>query len=496
MAVAEDLDKGITDRLKSLPVARLALLGGRALGELAIIAWGIVVTAGLGFLVGFRLHGSAQEALLAIVVGLVCGFAFLWLFICLGLASGNAQAAQGIGFMIYPFMFISSAYIPVYTLPNWMQPLRREPARQRHGQRGAVTRARRSRPRRPRPQDRLLGNRGDDMVSSDRRHPRATRRRALPALVLTDPRGFGHEQGRPHDCATAARAAASGGPARGADCCTVHALLPEGAEMLLLEGKTAIVYGGGGAIGGAAAQVFAREGARVHLAGRTPATLDAVAKEIRAAGGTVEVAGLDALDESVVREHADAVAAASGGIDVALNAIGITHVQGVPFTELSLDDFLHPITAHSRGTFITAQAVARHMVGRGSGVILTMSTSGSRLTVPGTLGYSTTCAAIEAMTRLLAAELGPSGVRVVCLQPEMIPEAGMQGSHSRVTFQPWADRLGVTMDEFLAAPADRTLLKRWPTLADVAEAAAFVASDRAAATTGTVVNITAGSVVG
>lgn len=134
MAVAEDLDKGITDRLKSLPVARLALLGGRALGELAIIAWGIVVTAGLGFLVGFRLHGSAQEALLAIVVGLVCGFAFLWLFICLGLASGNAQAAQGIGFMIYPFMFISSAYIPVYTLPNWMQPLRREPARQRHGQ--------------------------------------------------------------------------------------------------------------------------------------------------------------------------------------------------------------------------------------------------------------------------------------------------------------------------------------------------------------------------
>lgn len=191
MAVAEDLDKGITDRLKSLPVARLALLGGRALGELAIIAWGIVVTAGLGFLVGFRLHGSAQEALLAIVVGLVCGFAFLWLFICLGLASDNAQAAQGIGFMIYPFMFISSADIPVYTLPNWMQPLRREPARQRHGQRGAVTRARRSRPRRPRPQDRLLGNRGDDMVSSDRRHPRATRRRALPALVLTDPRGFG-----------------------------------------------------------------------------------------------------------------------------------------------------------------------------------------------------------------------------------------------------------------------------------------------------------------
>ncbi len=264
--------------------------------------------------------------------------------------------------------------------------------------------------------------------------------------------------------------------------------------MLMLEGKTAIVYGGGGAIGGAAARVFGREGARVHLVGRTTATLEAVADEIRTAGGTAEVARLDALDEAAVREHAAAVAA-DGGIDVALNAIGIVHVQGVPFTELSLNDFLHPITAHTRGTFITAQAVARHMVDQGSGVILSMSTSGSRLTVPGTLGYSTTCAAIEAMTRLLAAELGPSGVRVVCLQPDMIPEAGRQGSHSRVTFQPWADRLGVTMDEFLAAPADRTLLKRWPTLADVAEAAAFVASDRAAATTGTVINITAGSVV-
>lgn len=85
-------------------------------------------------------------------------------------------------------------------------------------------------------------------------------------------------------------------------------------------------------------------------------------------------------------------------------------------------------------------------------------------------------------------------MRVVCLMPEMIPEAGRAGSHSRVTFKPWADKLGITIDEFLDASPDRTLLKRWPTFADVAEAAAFVASDRAAATTGTVVNLTAGSV--
>ena len=267
---------------------------------------------------------------------------------------------------------------------------------------------------------------------------------------------------------------------------------------MMLENKTAIVYGGAGAIGGAAARAFAREGARVHLAGRTPAKLEAVAREIHADGGAAEIAHLDALDEAAVREHTDAVAAQSGGIDIALNAIGIPHVQGTPFAELSLDDYLHPVTAYCRTNFVTAQAVARHMVSQGSGVILTVSTAGSRLAVPGAtgyLGYGTACAAIEATTRILAAELGASGIRVVCLMPDMIPEAGKMGSHSRAVFQPVAERLGLTLDEFFAAPADRSLLHRWPTVADVAEAAAFVASDRAAATTGTVINLTAGSIV-
>jgi 3-oxoacyl-[acyl-carrier protein] reductase len=266
---------------------------------------------------------------------------------------------------------------------------------------------------------------------------------------------------------------------------------------VLLENKTAVVYGGGGAIGGAAARAFAREGAQVHLAGRTPAKLEAVARDIRGGGGTAEAVQLDALDERAVREHADAVASRAGGIDVALNAVGIPHVQGTPFVELALDDYLHPITAYCRTNFVTAQAVARHMVANGSGVILTISTSGSRLAIPGAfyVGYGAACAAIEATTRILAAELGSGGVRVLCLMPDMIPEAGMRGSHSRGVFQPVAENLGLTIDEFLAAPADRSLLHRWPTLADIAEAAAFVASDRAAATTGTVVNLTAGSIV-
>ena len=148
---------------------------------------------------------------------------------------------------------------------------------------------------------------------------------------------------------------------------------------MFLKGKTAIIYGGGGAIGGAAAKVFAREGARLFLAGRTRPKLDAVANDIAAAGGTAEVAEIDALDPVAVERHADMVAAKAGGIDIAFNAVGIMHVQGTPFAKLSLDDFSAPIAACTRTLFVTAKAVSRHMAKSGSGVILMMSTPGSRL---------------------------------------------------------------------------------------------------------------------
>ena len=121
--MAEDRDQGFFDRLRSLPAPRIALLAGRALGDIVIVAWGTAVTAAMGFLVGFRLHGSAGEALLAFALCVICGFAFLWLFICMGLVSANAQAAQGTSMVIYPLIFVSSAYVPVDTLPGWMQPI-------------------------------------------------------------------------------------------------------------------------------------------------------------------------------------------------------------------------------------------------------------------------------------------------------------------------------------------------------------------------------------
>jgi 3-oxoacyl-[acyl-carrier protein] reductase len=262
----------------------------------------------------------------------------------------------------------------------------------------------------------------------------------------------------------------------------------------MLANKTAIIYGGGGAIGGAVARTFAREGAKVFLAGRTLGKLVKVATDISASGGEVEITEIDAFDEEAVKTHADMVAAKTGGIDIALNAIGLVHVQGTGFADLALDDYAFPIIAYAQAHFITAKAVAWHMAKRQSGAILTLSTPGGYLPGTGYLGFGVACAAIEGFSRLLACELAPSGIRVICLRPHALPEALSLGSHGRQVFKPMADRAGITVDAMLAGPA-QTLMKRYPTLAEVAETAAFMASDRAGAMTGTVANLTCGTLL-
>jgi len=121
VAVAEDREHGLIDRLRSLPIPRGAVLWGRSLAESAVTVWSLAVATAIGFAVGFRVHGQASGALAAFGLCVVFGFAFGWLFIALGMFAGNAQAAQGMGLLVFPFTFISSAYVPVETMPGWMQ---------------------------------------------------------------------------------------------------------------------------------------------------------------------------------------------------------------------------------------------------------------------------------------------------------------------------------------------------------------------------------------
>ena len=155
---------------------------------------------------------------------------------------------------------------------------------------------------------------------------------------------------------------------------------------MLLENRSAIIHGAGGAIGGAVAHAFAREGAKVYLSGRNLGSIQAVAKDIIAAGGLAEAVQVDALDEQAVDRHTADVAEKAGGIDVCFNAIGFPAVQGTPLTELALEDFTFPITTWTSTQFLTARAAARHMAAKRKGVILTISASPARLAVAMTGG--------------------------------------------------------------------------------------------------------------
>ena len=250
---------------------------------------------------------------------------------------------------------------------------------------------------------------------------------------------------------------------------------------MLLRDKVAVIFGAGGAIGGAVARTFAREGAKVFLSGRNVAPVEIIAKDIVAAGGEAEAATVDALDEDAVERHAAGVAQEAGRIDVVLNAIGFRIVQGVPLIDLKREDFVFPIVTWTTTQFLTARAAARHMAQKRSGVILTLSASPARLALASTSGFGVACAAIEGLSRTLAAEFSPLGIRVVCLRPHRIGD----------TLGPDPD-FPMGRDEFRRFIENMTLLKRLPTLAEVANTAAFLASDNAAAVTGTVANLTCG----
>jgi 3-oxoacyl-[acyl-carrier protein] reductase len=249
---------------------------------------------------------------------------------------------------------------------------------------------------------------------------------------------------------------------------------------MLLESKTAIVYGGGGAIGGAVARAFAREGATVHLAGRTLSRLQKVADDIRADGGRAETAEIDAFDEAAVREHAEAVVAGGGSLDVSVNLIWHPDHFGKPITEMRYEDFEQDVTRRLRTMWITAGVAVPHMVAQGSGVILTFGGDGPP--TPNLGGLQVAFGAVEALRRTLAAELGPKGVRVVTLQTGGVPESLPESF-------PEKTRRAIAEDT-----ESRTMLGRAATLADVGNAAVFAASDWSRALTATKLNVTCGAV--
>ena len=260
---------------------------------------------------------------------------------------------------------------------------------------------------------------------------------------------------------------------------------------MLLANKNAIIYGGSGEVGGAVARAFAREGAQVFLAGRTLTTLEARASEIRALGGRAEISQVDAYDLQAVERSLDEIIAQVGRIDISFNAIGHDDVQGQSMLEMSQNIFAQPISNAMLSYFNTSTASARRMVQQGSGVILAISANAARMAYPNIGGFGVACAAIEALCRQLAIEVGAQGVRVVCIRSASSPDArGL-----REVFTLHAQEQGITLDEFIAQASSSIPLKHLPTLVEVANTAVFAVSDYASAMTGAVINVTCGQMM-
>lgn len=260
---------------------------------------------------------------------------------------------------------------------------------------------------------------------------------------------------------------------------------------MMLKDKVAVIYGAGGAIGGAVAGAFATEGANLFLTGRHLAPVEVVAKEVASAGGSAEAAEVDALDEQAVDTHLQSVIDKAGRIDISFNAVGIpdTEILGVPLVGLDVEQFSLPITSYATSYFLTARLAARHMIPNKSGVIMTVTALHSRTGIPLVGGYGPAMAAKEALTRDLSAELAPQGIRVVGLRPQAMPETRT----IKEAFEPRAKASGMTWEQWRELLASRTHARRLMTLEEMASMAVFMASEKASGMTGTTVNLTMGS---
>jgi 3-oxoacyl-[acyl-carrier protein] reductase len=256
----------------------------------------------------------------------------------------------------------------------------------------------------------------------------------------------------------------------------------------LLQGKVAVIYGAAGAIGSEVARAFAREGAHVELAGRTLAKVQALAAEITSAGGSAGSAKVDALDRESVETHLDSIVASRGRVDVSFNLVSVPGTQGESLASLSPRLFAEPLELGVRTHFLTATAAARHMAKQRAGVILALTAQVARKPYVGSGGFGVACAAIEGLVRQLAVDLGGDGIRVVALRSSGSPDApGVSAAiaeHARLA--------GVTREVFEARIAEKTLLRRMPRMAEIADAAVLFASDRASAMTAAVANLTCG----
>ncbi|MEJ7643933.1 MAG: SDR family oxidoreductase [Chryseolinea sp.] len=213
--------------------------------------------------------------------------------------------------------------------------------------------------------------------------------------------------------------------------------------------------------------------------------LQQVADKIQAAGGAAEIAKVDALDERAVEEYTAVIVRQAGTLDISFNLIGLDVVQNMPMTEIATEDFVRPVNIAMKTQFLTSIAAARHMKKQRSGVILSLTATPGGIGYPFTGGFGPACCAMEAFSINLASELGVYGIRVVNIRSAGSPDSRM--------FKEAIDRDPKLMAPILRSMEGDTMLKKLPSVADICNAAVFLASDMAGKITGVTMDVTAGS---
>ena len=264
---------------------------------------------------------------------------------------------------------------------------------------------------------------------------------------------------------------------------------------MLLRGKVAVIFGGSGAIGTAIAQVFLREGAHVYLCARDLNKLQNIATQLQKYEGAVHTVSVDVLDSQATSEAVAQIAQATSGLDIVINATSFIHNQGKEILELNLDEFVGGINPFLTAQFNISKAAVPFMGGERDGTIISIVAPSARMAIPGHLGHIVGCAGIEAFIKALASELGPKNIRVLGVRSHAIIDAVQAGSYTRELFESKAQAMGLSIGQWLEGAAQSTMLKRLPTLSQVAETVAFLASEHANSMTATVVNMTAGAII-
>ena len=257
---------------------------------------------------------------------------------------------------------------------------------------------------------------------------------------------------------------------------------------MLLQNKNAVVYGAGGSLGSTVAKALADAGARIFLTGRTLSSLQKVKDEIIASGGHAEVDTVDAMQEKEVNQHLDNVIRMANSVDLSFCAIDFQPVQNIGLVEMSMEDFVRPVNIAMQSQFITATAAGKIMMKQGSGIILSLTATPGGIGYPFTGGFAPACAAMETLSKNLAAELGVSGVRVVNIRSA--------GSPDSTVFKEAIQSNPHDMEPILRNMENDTMLKRLPLMNDIAQVAVFLSSDMARSITGVTIDVTAGTTAG